>query len=681
MSVVHLTLDFETRSCVNLKEHGLDRYAKDPSTEVLMLGWAINDSPVYLWEPRLGPMPEQLEMLLTRPEAVKIAWEVGFERIIFKEVLGIDIPIEQWIDAKVMARYASMVGGLEAVGKIMGLDEDKAKMKVGKKLIERFSIPRKKKKKDSPELAARTFYDWQTHPEDWQMFCDYCRRDVEAERDIFKRLKPFYLPPIEQRAWRLDSKINERGIPVDMTYVNGADWIVSKERNERTEEMTKLTGLANPNSNQQFLAWIKEQGYPFGSLGKKWVTKALEESPISEAGRQGLKLRQILAKSSTSKLTTFQNYTGLDGRARHTYVYYGAARTGRWSGKNIQPHNFVRGELKPKDYEVAVEMIRQMDSEGLKRFGNPLDIVSTTLRGAFRAPEGKKFVICDLSAIENVVIGWVSGCKAILDVFREGRDPYLDFGVHLYSTPYEVLEAEYKAGNKTRRTNAKPPVLGAGFGLSGGEEDVDKNGDDIKTGLWGYAENMGIELTREDSHKAVAVFRNRYTEVPRLWDKLETGVVTALQTGETQQVGPVLIGAVKPCKMFYIILPSGRRLHYIRPKLERETRWKKETYKISYENNVPPGGKWGRTRTWGGKLTENVVQAIARDLLLNGMFLAEEKGFEIVMHTHDEIVGLTDERGALGVDDLHECMTTRPEWGLDIPINAAGFESKVYRKD
>lgn len=673
MSCLHLHLDFESRSCCDFKTRGLDNYAKDSTTQVLMLAWAINEQLPQLWQPHLGPMPEELAVLLTRPEVVKIAWNAEFERVIFREVLKIEIPIEQWVDPSTMAKYASIAGSLEFVGKVLGLGEDKAKLATGKKLIKLFSYPKK----------DETFNDWTSHPEKWVEFCDYCRQDVTAEREILKKLKAFTLPVLERRIWLLDQEINDRGIPVDRTFVAGAQKIVAEERASLLAEMTDLTGLENPNSTKQLLEWLKTQAYPYGSIGAKWVEKAMT-SPISQAGKRGLELRQMLAKSSTSKLEALENTVSPDGALRRQYVYYGAARTGRWSGRSVQLHNLPRGTVKEKFFHAAVEAVRSGIVEQTRQFGNPLGVVSSCLRGGFRAPAGKKFVVCDLSAIENIMLGWLSGCRDILSVFEKNLDPYLDFGVRLYNRSYADLLAEYEAGNKLPRQNAKPAVLGCGYGLGGGKLAYDKNGDEIKTGLWGYSANMGTALDQEYCHRAVAVFRESYPEVVALWRRYEAAALTAIRTGEHQKVGPITFGAVKPCRLLYVILPSGRRLHYIRPKIEvtktaDETFDGREWVNISYENIVI-GKTWGRVRTYGGKLTENIDQAVSRDILAYGMLRAKSTGFEICGSTHDEIIALVDEDSPLGLTELHAAMVERPTWCPDLPLAAAGYEDFIYKK-
>jgi len=299
----------------------------------------------------------------------------------------------------------------------------------------------------------------------------------------------------------------------------------------------------------------------------------------------------------------------------------------------------------------------------------------------------KKFVVCDLSSIETRVTGWVANCPGILKVFEDGRDAYVDFAARIQRKTYEECDPEFpgiskeeKALRKKIRQDYKPPVLGCGYGLGAGKEALDKNGDEIKTGLWGYAENMGVTLTQEFCAASVAFYRNEYTEVCTTWRALEAAAIAAVRTGLPQSTNHVTFGAVKPGKLLYITLPSGRRLHYVRPQIEMEEKWDGEFYsKLSYEGNII-GQHWGKVRTYGAKILENIVQAIARDILVVGMLRAKDAGFSIVGSSHDEIISLEDANGLLGLKDLRECMIRPIEWAPGLLLDADGYEDEVYRK-
>lgn len=663
-------IDLETRSEIDIKTQGLSVYARDKSTEILFGAFAIGDAPPQTFT---LPIPEKLEVLLRNEAATKIAWESDFERLLLKYKAGIDIPPEQWRDPKVNARYASIVGSLESVGQILGLGDDEAKLAVGKKLIRMFSIPHKATKK-----TPGGFFTEETNPEEYEQYKEYNRRDVIAERAIDNKLINFFgLPNMERKGRWLDQKINDFGIPVDLHFVDTAITLVEEEKSRILKNLQELTGLDNPNSRNQMLEWVKTQGYCYNSMGAKWVTLALESgSGMSEAGYNGLQLRQMLSKSSTAKLEALKNFTNSDGRLRHQYVFYGAARTGRWSGRSVQLQNLPRGNPEiVKHFDNAVSAIRSGDIAAVRQFGNPLDVVSSCLRGALNAGAEDIFIVRDLSAIEYCVLAYVSCDPEMARIIREKLDPYISFGSRLYNKPYDQI-------TKQERQIAKSATLGCGYQLSGGREEKNKDGDIIKTGLWGYAANMGIEMSKEQAHEAVAAYREVYKSVKICWDSYQNAAIKAIQTGERQETNKVVFGAIKPNKLLYITLPSGRRLHYIRPQLEEEKQWDGGTrLKISHEGNIQNTKTWGRINTYGGKLTENIVQAIARDILLHGMLLADQAGVAICGHAHDEVIAIAEKQHAeKNAEILERCMTTCPPWARDLSLAADGYISQIYKK-
>jgi DNA polymerase len=375
----------------------------------------------------------------------------------------------------------------------------------------------------------------------------------------------------------------------------------------------------------------------------------------------------------------------------------GASRTGRWGGRVVQLHNLPRpGKAFEKLMDETRELILAQDLDTLRMaFGRPMDALATCIRSAIKAPPGYKLIVSDLSAIESRVIGWIAGCETLLNVFREGKDTYKAFGVYLFHKPYEEI-------TKEERNLAKPAVLGAGYRLGGGSE-VGKYPDTKKTGLWAYAESMGISMTKDEAHYAVQVFREVYPEIVQLWYDLESAVFEAMRTLKPQQVGEHLRIDIK-APFLRIRLPSGRYLHYLRPKIEdvrMQTGEVEETYvfekkdgtketltrlipqyitrkNLKYEG-YDDNGFWTRISTHGGKLTENIVQAIARDILAEGMDNAAKAGFHIVGSVHDEIIALEPENSPLTVEDLEHCMTNLPPWA-DLPLGAEGYEATVYRK-
>jgi DNA polymerase len=380
MAAVELHLDFELRSRTSLPDRGLDNYCADPSTQVLMMAWAVNDALPEVWFPAAGPMPEHIELMIRRPEILKISFNAEFERTILQKILGIVTPVSAWADPMIFARHASIAGDLAFVGEVLGLSEDKKKSADGRALIKLFCLPAKRKKKDPPGMPE--FNDATTHPEDWAKFVEYCRQDVIAERELYDKLKAFRLPPDEQRMYELDQEINERGLPIDMDFVNKASQIAKEEREELMARMRALTGLENPNSTAQLLGYLKTQNYAYNSLGAKRVIKALGDtiSDLTEDGRSALEFRQQLAKSSTAKLEAISAFVCADGRLRRQYVYGGAARTLRWSGRGAQPQNFPRPSV--KNIEAATAAILTGNRAEVAKFGSVLAVVASCLRGA-----------------------------------------------------------------------------------------------------------------------------------------------------------------------------------------------------------------------------------------------------------------------------------------------------------
>ena len=492
----------------------------------------------------------------------------------------------------------------------------------------------------------------------------------------------------------------------------GAQFIVKEEVEKLTARLVQLTNLANPGSPAQLLPWLRERGYGFSSIDKTFVARALAgECDLAEEAREVLIIRGQTAKSSVRKYTNIGDMVSADGRLRHQYTFMGAARTGRWAAHGVNVGNLPK-PVKSVEANMprAIELVRSGDYEGVKReFEKPLDVITSTVRASFRAPEGFKLVVADLSAIENVGAGVISRSESVLRVFREDRDPYLDFAMHFYHQPYAELEAEYLAGNKAKRTLCKPATLGAGFGLGPGKEVIDQEtGEKTWEGLLGYARAMNVVMTQEEASKAIEVFRKVYPEIPRTWKDLERAAKRAVKNpGQIVGAGvpatdrdrewfeekgwpiyetPIISFLCHGTKVLELMLPSGRSLHYIDPTVEEERYlWKgKEIVgeKLSYYGKEQNSTHWGRVPTHGGKLFENSDQAWARDVLVSGMHEADRVGFEIIGDTYDELITLVPENSRLGVDELCACMTKKPHWmPSGVPLRAAGYESKEYKKD
>lgn len=676
-----LHLDYESRSELDLTEVGLDRYATHPSTRAILLGWAVDDNEVQVWECLRHPMPEPLRAAFQNPDTKYAAWNSGFERWITKHCLGIETRIDQWFDPKIIARYASVPGSLDECGKILNLPVEQRKMDEGLSLIHMFSEPCKEARSDTlfGPLPAE-FHDWEDKPKEWLQFIEYCRRDVEVERHIMHALRGFKLPEREMRGWYLDQKINDCGLKINLDLVNNALKIAEQEKTDILNNLAEKTGLANPNSNPQMLAWIKERGYSFSSMGKAFIARALAgESSLTPECREVIELRQLSARTSYTKYLNIQNRTGLDGRLRDQFAFLGSARAGRWASLGgVQLQNLPRPTKEvSKNMDLAVELLCEGNFEAIRtNFSDPMAVAVSCIRCSIVAEEGRDLVVADYGAVENRVLGWVARCDGILKVFRDKLDPYVSFATFMYNEPYEVLIKD-----KDRRQQAKPAVLGAGYRLGGGQLGQDKFGNEIRTGLWGYSKAMGIDIPQEECARIVQVFRDAYPEVVQLWFDLENSAFACLDGGKHEAGRCVFesFGGVDRYnrKLMRITLPSGRCLHYIRPRIESREFFGKPKKTLVYEGIHQQTRNWEATTTHGGKLTENIVQGIARDLLMGAMLSADEAGYRIIAHVHDEIVC---EENELGLDGLIELMVKSPEWGLDLPLAAEGYRSKYYKK-
>lgn len=672
MTVLHL--DFETRSRCDLFANGLRAYSRHPSTSVLMLGYAVDGATPRLWIPHETPRPPaELRDAIRDPAVTKLAWNAPFEMAIMRNVLKSPL-VGPWRDVMVMAYYASLPGGLADAGKAMGLSEDEQKLSDGKRLIRKFSLPHKPSKAFPGEWR-----DWTTDPEDWQRFCEYCAQDVSTERTIFHKLERFPVPEHEWKLWELDQEINERGLPVDLTFVREAARITLLEKARLTKEYRALTGLPN-STTAHLLPWLRERGYPFGDLRKATVKIALAEHPMADEAKLALELRSGLSKNSTSKFAALLDKVH-EGRLHYSYQFGGASRTLRWAGRGVQPQNLTRPE-KFMEGRLAegTDLVRAGDYDELyMRFGPVLPVLSSLVRSSFRAPDGRMLAVADLNAIENRVIGWQAGCRATLAVFEKNLCPYKSFGTQLFNVPYEQI-------TKQQRTDSKPAVLGGGYRLGGGDIVPNKNGDLLKTGLWGYAEAMGVKLTREQAHLAVKVFRETYPAIVNLWYDLEDAAYAAVTQQVTTRVGYVVFDYVPGAMR--IRLPSGRYLHYLRPAYKgvvfkgKDGPYTKQVLFYDGTDSSPSGNKrWTRLPTHGGKLTENIVQAIARDVIAVGLTRAKKAGFEIIGHAHDEIITEVDEGSDLTHERLGDLMSMPIRWAPGLPLAAAGYTSKFYKKD
>lgn len=709
--------DFETFSEADLLKVGGSRYSRHESTELLMMAYAEDDRPVKQWVPAesIGPrsfyrstaqyqaalrkdMPREIAEAVKDPNHYFFAWNKSFEYQIWLNTMGVEIPHNRWRDPMVLAYTLSFPGKLDKVGEIVGLPEELRKL-AGMALINKFSKPRK-----PTATISRTRNLPEHFPTDWAMYRAYNRRDVEAERAIWLKLRKWNMPAHEWALWALDQEINEAGIPINVRVARNAVSIAEKVVGDRTNEMRHITGLENPNSGAQLLPWLQTNGYPYEDLKKGHVKRALKlaqeeaDDPFDDRGddetdkqyRRVLQLRTEVARSSSKKFQSLLDAVDivdeetLSGVVRHCFQFAGAQRTWRWGGRRFQPQNLARPEpYLEKQVHKLVDLVEWLDAESLAfLYEFPMDVLAACVRPVVQAPPGFVFLDADLNAIENRVLGWMTGCQKILRVFREGRCPYVDFATYLYKESYGELYHEYKVlGDKTKRTVAKPGVLGCGYMLSAGDEyENEKTGEMEATGLLGYAWNMGVQLTHEQSAHSVEVFRETFHEVPQYWKEIDKAARRTIATGRPHEAGPVTFDRSGP--FMRMRLPSGRYLHYYNPRLEmRRMPWGEMRRSIVYKG-LNEKKQWVDVTTHPGKLTENADQAISRDLLANGMLLARKEGLDVRIHVHDQLLALARQEEAEELMKLLiQCMENVPGWSKGLPLGAEGHIDRIFRKD
>lgn len=676
-----INLDYESRARVDLTKQGLDRYSRCPDAKILMAAYSVNNGKVQHADLSRGAkMPAELKEALLDPQVEKWAFNAQFERVMTRRVLGLKTPYKSWRCTMVLAYMLGFAGDLLQVGKQIGLKEDQLKDPDGKRLIRMFTMPQRVTKSNP--------FEWRnelTDPEEWWGFCRYNVRDVETEMLIKNRLIKYPILPQEWDLYALDQLINDRGVMIDTEFAQAALDLADMRKPQIIEEMKDLTGLQNPNSVSQLLPWLRERGYPFDDLRKDTVEKVIreqEENGIDSEAIPILSLRLNSAKNSVAKYRTMKNAAGHDGRFRYSLQFAGASRTNRWAGRKIQTQNLPRT---PKfleaveDLTIANRFIANRELDNLALFaGEPMDALVGCIRSAFIPAPGHKFIVADLSSIESVVIGWLTDCKWFMDTLAIKHDLYRSFAAHWLGLPYEETIPH--------RTKAKPATLGAGYRLGGGHL-----GDDgKKTGLWGYAENMGVHMTQKEAADSVKAFRELCPEIVEAWKQLENCVFQVIRTHRPVKWKCLTIEYTKP--FLTIKLPSGRKMYYFRPRIvERQMtvqsgKRKGEKYttlNFQYEGKIEKanGLSWGKVFSHGGKLVENIVQALARDVLAEGMKKAHRMGFKIVMHIHDEIVTEVPEDSQLTLADLIGCMAAKLPWAPGLPLGAAGWEGYFYRKD
>lgn len=461
---------------------------------------------------------------------------------------------------------------------------------------------------------------------------------------------------LEWQAWQLDADINRRGLPIDLDLVHAAIAIDTQNREHLTDRAMELMGIANPNSRDQFLEWLQGEDVDIDTLRKADVA-ALRASELEPHVREALDIRADLSKSSTKKYYALAEATGSDGRLRGCFQFNGAARTGRWAGRLFQPHNLPRGEIKPEYLGTARAAVKTGDCDLLSSlYGSVSDVLVSCVRTAIAAPSGKSLVVADYASIETVMIAWAAECPALLDVFRTGRDAYKDMAARLFRIPYAQV-------SKEQRNYAKPIVLGCGYMLGA-------------RGMMEYAKGYGVQMSEAEAQAAVAAYRDGYPEVVYFWRLLDAAARRAIENpGKVFKAGRFRFKIEGD--FLLLRLPSERKLAYYKPDINPDGRYGPE---ITYMGR-DYGNAWDRIGTHPGKICENIIQAVARDLLVEGLFNASaDPDLEIVGHVHDEILALADTNDDGALNRLMAAMRRMPAWAEDAPVGAAGWIGQFYCK-
>ena len=660
----HLSIDLETYSSVPLAKAGAQKYIQSPDFQILLFAYSVDGAPVEIIDLARGEyLPPWLVQAITSPDYIKHAYNAPFEWGCLSKFLG-TLPPEQWRCTMFHGLYCGYTAGLEATGKALGLPEDKKKLNTGKALIRYFCVPCKPSKANGQRTRNLPHHD----PAKWELFREYCRQDVVTEMEIERRLSAFPVPDYVQKQWETDLIINARGVAVDMKLVSGALSLGATVRQNLMTEAVQLSGLNNPNSVAQLTEWLQEEiGEKLADLRKDTVARLLKEDSNSPRARRMLEIRQELGKTSTKKYDAIEAAVCADGRVRGLLQFYGANRTGRWAGRLVQVQNLPRTYTEPLD--LAREMVQCRNLDGLRAvYGSVPDTLSQLIRTAFIAPEGHVFIDADFSAIEARVISWLAGEQWRLEVFRTHGKIYEASASQMFGVPLEHI----KKGRPEYALRQKGKVAELALGYQG------STGALINMG----ALDMGIP--EEDLPDIVSRWREANKRIRDLWYAMDNAAIQVITQGGTVGINSLILSREydhnQGTDCMTITLPSGRKLYYVSPGIG-QNKWDKPS--ISYMGMDQKTKRWKRIETYGGKLVENCVQAIARDCLADTIERLEAAGLPVIFHVHDEVVidiaPWADNDTML--DLVCSIMRAPVPWAPDLPLNADGWVGHYFRKD
>ncbi|CCJ32990.1 DNA polymerase [Caloramator australicus] len=646
----YLSIDIETFGRCDLTKCGVYRYIEDEEFEVLLFAYAFDDEEVKVVDLKRGEkITEEVLNALTDENIIKTAFNANFERTCLEKYLSLKLSPNQWRCTMVHSLYLGLPTTLEDAAEVLNLENKK--MKEGKSLIKYFSVPCKPSKSNG--LRTRNLPEHSL--EKWETFKEYCKKDVEVEREIRKRLEKYPLPDKEHTLWVLDQKINDYGVKVDTKLILNAIKCSEITKEELQKKAKDITKLDNPNSLIQLKNWLINKGIEADELSKENVEELIEKVKDEDA-KEVLKLRLELSKTSVKKYEAMIRAVCRDDRIRGLLQFYGANRTGRWAGRLSQIHNFPRNNL--KNIKEARELLKSGNYDILKiLFDESIpDILSQLLRTAIVPSESHRFIVSDFSAIEARVIAYLADEKWVLDTFKGNGKIYEMTASRMFNVPIEKIVK----GNPEYDLRQKGKVATLACGYQGGVGALKAMG----------ALKMGLK--EEELPSIVKAWRDANPNIVKFWKDVEDAAAEVLETK-----GSITLN--KGLKIFadssflFIKLPSGRHLSYPKARIEGD-------FKITYEGIEQGTKKWSRIKTYGGRLVENIVQAVARDCLAEAMMRLDRAGYKIAFHVHDEVV-LDVPLGFGSVEEVKEIMTRAIEWAEGLPLNAECFETYFYMKD
>lgn len=655
--MIHLHIDIETYSSVDLKKSGLYKYVQSPDFQILLFAFAYGDDAVIVVDLAQGEkLPERVVADLKNPNVVKWAHNAAFE--IFSISRFYETNIYQWRCTMFYALYCGYPAGLAAVGSAMNFSADKKKQSIGGTLIRYFCIPCKPTNANGNRLRNLPKHDTGK----WNLFKEYCRGDVVTEREVHTQLSKYVIPESEWGLWYTDLKINYYGVKVDTVLIAGSLAISNQMTEELSAKARNITGLDNPNSVAQLKEWVQANAdMEIESLNKQTVAELLTDKAGNTELRTVLKIRQEMAKTSIKKYVAMDHAMCADGRVRGLLQFYGANRTGRWAGRLVQVQNLPRNYLASLD--TARELVKDQKIEAIKMiYGNVPDTLSQLIRTAFIPSDGHYLAVADYSAIEARVIAWLAGEQWRIDVFNTHGKIYEASASTMFGVPLEKISK----GNPEYELRAKGKVAELALGYQGAKGAL------IQMGA------LAMGLAEDDLPDIVRRWRDSNKRIVDLWYSVERAALDTVEKGTTNTL-PCGITFTRDASCLFITLPSGRQLFYQEPSLTLND-WGNNS--IIYTGMNQTTKKWESIPTYGGKLTENIVQAVARDCLAYAITNLEKYGYKIAFHVHDEVVlDVPLDNKSQSLEDAIEKMCILPPWATGLPLNADGFTGTYYKKE